>query len=175
MATKKRSEAATPRSPVAVRIRERWGTSGSEVPLDRIESELDGVARYDVVAALKELEKAGRGQFVVGRKGKKSRFIWHVQAGLPRAASASVSARVPVTKRTAPKRAAARDSSVERERELTATSGTGSVPERSSRPHTLEHAFHVRAGVLVKLQLPADITAQEVERLCQFLQAIPFR
>jgi len=165
MATKKRAEASPVRSLAAARIVERWARPGVEVPLDRIESELDGVARYDVVAALKELEKSGVGKFVVGRKGAKSRFVWDgdLQAASPERAAG---------RRTASTSAAPR---VE-EKGQPSLSGVARAPAvTASSPRTLEHAFYVRAGVLLKVQLPEDVTPQEIERVCQFLQAIPFR
>ena len=39
----------------------------------------------------------------------------------------------------------------------------------------LEHSFYIRKGLLASLRLPADVTKAEIERLCQCLQAIPFR
>jgi hypothetical protein len=39
----------------------------------------------------------------------------------------------------------------------------------------LEHSFHVRPHVMATFRLPEDITPQEIDRLCQLLQAIPFR
>lgn len=47
--------------------------------------------------------------------------------------------------------------------------------QRQAAPALLEHSFHIRKGVLTSLRLPADVTSDEIERLCQFLQAIPFR
>ena len=76
MAGKKRKPGSAARSPIAGRILQVRARGESEVSLERLEADLADVSRYDLVASLKELEKAGKGQFLVGRKGKKSRFVW---------------------------------------------------------------------------------------------------
>jgi hypothetical protein len=170
MAGKKRSSAKPVRSALATQIAARRGKAGAEVALDRFESELEGATRYDIVTALKELEKTGVGQFVVGRSGRKSRFIWgELAESVP-----SVSAR-PVPARPAPPAA---PPSVEREvRKAAADRAPTHRPEAPGpvgSVRLLEHAFYVRTGVLAKVQLPDDVTRPEIERLCQLLRAIPF-
>jgi hypothetical protein len=80
MAGKKRQPGGAVRSPLAGRILQQRGRGEAEVSLERLEADLADVSRYDLVASLKELEKAGKGQFLVGRKGKKSRFVWKDKA-----------------------------------------------------------------------------------------------
>lgn len=48
----------------------------SETSLERLMSVLD-ISRKSAVALAQELEKAGCGYFIVGRKGARSRFQWH--------------------------------------------------------------------------------------------------
>jgi hypothetical protein len=84
MAVKKRMESA-PRSSLAERILEQREGKDAEVSLERLEAELANASRYDIVASLKALEKAGQGQFIAGRKGLKARFVWGARQtlGLP--------------------------------------------------------------------------------------------
>ena len=67
-------------SRLAARIRQRWGRAGEELPLERLVAELSDGPRHDIVAALKELEKAGLGQFSMGRDGHRASFVWAKRA-----------------------------------------------------------------------------------------------
>jgi hypothetical protein len=163
MAAKKKLDAGTVRSPLAKRIVAQRDVAQAEIGLERLEAELGDVSRYDLVASLRELEKAGAGRFVVDRKGRKSRFIWSSSAG-PTASGAVASAAVaPGVNEAASRPRKARPAAV--------------APPPSMAPHqprSLQHSFHVRPGVLATFDLPADITPTEIERLCQLLKAIPF-
>src|SRR5690349_7591566 len=75
MAMKRRVESKT-ESPLAARIVAQREPGRAEVSLERLEADFGDASRYEIVASLKELEKAGGGQFVVGRKGQRSRFVW---------------------------------------------------------------------------------------------------
>ena len=63
MPVKKRKEAAGSHNPLAQRILGQRAGADAEISLERLEAELIGASRYDIVASLKELEKAGEGQF----------------------------------------------------------------------------------------------------------------
>ena len=99
MATRKTgSKRAAPKAsygPLAAKILEKWRGAGGESVLDRIVSELGDVPRYDVVAALKELQKAGAGEFLVGRGGQKPRFVWNARALSESAPRRAPAARAP--------------------------------------------------------------------------------
>ena len=69
-------------------------SSDAEISLERLEAELVDVSRYDIVASLKGLEKSGEGQFIAGRKGQRSRFVWGARGGAARSASRKGSASV---------------------------------------------------------------------------------
>jgi hypothetical protein len=75
-AISKRLQPAPVRSALASKIAGKWAGGRDSVALDRMVSELGDVPRYDIVAALKELEKTGAGEFVVGHAGRKSHFVW---------------------------------------------------------------------------------------------------
>jgi hypothetical protein len=188
MAVKKRLEAPAIRHPLAERILERREGKDAELTLERLEAEFADASRYDIVAALKALEKAGGGHFVVGRRGQKARFVW--------AEKPAAEKKVNVTKMSATRPAAGPAAPVLSEepapkgstRKLLVPVGkrldrpklsTRETPEPAARPErtpsrSLQHAFHLRPGVLVSVELPEDVTSIEVERFCSFLKAIPF-
>ena len=199
MAVKRRTGAPA-RGPLAERILAQREVGGAEVSLERLEADFADASRYDIVASLKELEKGGRGQFVVGRKGQRSRFIW----GEAKAASPTrVAKKVRAKRGAAPLESAARAAAAPALSSEPAPKGSarkvlvpvGKRPERpklsggnapeapaAQRPEratatssrTLRHSFHLRPGLLVNLELPEDVTATEVDRFCSFLKAIPF-
>lgn len=151
MPGKKRNRAAPGAGKLAAQIQQRWGGVREELPLAQLEAELEGSPRYDIVAALKQLEEAGQGELQLGRKGHKPRFMWSGPG-----------------RKVAHTRARANTRSVAPPPSTTAASNGG-------KPEALEHTFHVRPNVLATFRLPADITRPEIERLCQLLQALPFR
>jgi hypothetical protein len=158
MAGAKRSAPVAKQGPLAAQILARFGAAGDEVTVERLESELVERERYDIVAALQELQKAGAGAWVGGRKGGKARFVW--SRGMPASGKVTTGSSAAAAAAAA---AAATPQSARSER----ASGKGAAS-------LLDHSFHVRQGVLVTLRLPVDVTKAEIERLCQFLQAIPF-
>lgn len=165
MASKKkkaspRAAVSASKNPLTATIESRWRRTGETLSIERIASELGDVPRYDIVAALKELEKAGAGEFFVGHAGLKSRFEWATP-------SARAAARTPAKKRP-------RSGKDERALELPDVSEPSSAGDAASPLSTLEHRFYLRPGFVAAIELPADVTQLEVERFCQFLQAIPF-
>ncbi|MEY4577842.1 MAG: hypothetical protein RL701_2545 [Pseudomonadota bacterium] len=146
--SKKPLKAKSPRSALASQIAERF--RGGEVSLDQLISELGDVQRYDIVAALKELERSGAGTFTAGRSGQRARFAWN--AAVKNAKPVAVEPEVVVS---GPK-----------------AKGATRVVERAGG--VLEHSFHLRPGYVVSVRIPADVSRGEMDRFCQFLQAIPF-
>jgi hypothetical protein len=171
MAGKKRAKSAPALSALAAHILSRWGAAREELPLERLESELDDRRRYDIVAALKELEKAKLGELSVGRKGHKSHFAW--ARGAARAQKSRVAA-APLGPAEDPESSAPTSRSNQIRTTATARRASAEAAARKPPP-VLEHAFHVRPHVMATFSLPADVTREEIERLCQLLQAIPFR
>ena len=149
MPGKRRNRAAPGAGKLAAQIKQRWGGAREELALEQLEAELEGSPRYDIVAALKQLEKAGQGELRLGRKGSPPRFMWSGAGPKPATSRARAN-----TRSVAPPPATAE-----------ANGGT---------PQALEHTFHVRPHVLATFRLPADITRPEIERLCQLLHALPF-
>jgi hypothetical protein len=162
MAGKKRANAAPSLSGLAERILSRWGSLKDGLPLERLESELDDQRRYDIVAALKELEKAQLGELSAGRRGHKTTFQWAPAAArAQKRVAATAPGEAPPTSRSTPSRTPRK------------------VAVRERAPGTpsplLEHSFHVRPNVVGSFRLPADVSRAEIDRLCQLLQALPFR
>jgi hypothetical protein len=195
MATKKkkssvRAPAARDKNPLAAEIAGRWGRAGETTSIERIASELDDVPRYDIVAALKQLEKAGQGEFSVGHGGHRARFVWAAslprsrQEARPRRPGAALPVRGGTRADKATKGQSPGKPGGSRRTVLAGGVPDGPQPSRGKatldspelveRTAVLEHRFHLRPGFVTSLQLPVDVTRLEVERICQFLQAIPF-
>lgn len=161
MAAKKRANAAPSLGGLAARILSRWGSLKDGLPLERLESELDDQRRYDIVAALKELEKSKLGELSVGRKGHKTVFRWAPAAArAQKRVAATTPGEAPPTSRSTQSRTSPRR--------------TTRATAPSSSPPLLEHSFHVRPNVMGSFRLPADVSRAEIDRLCQLLQALPF-
>ncbi len=173
MVAKKKKGALRPTTPLsnslAARIAARFRKAGESLSLERLVAELDdeSVARYDIVAALKELEKAGEGEFSVGQAGKKARFVWARSSK-----GAAVAAPVRSEKAVERLRKSATKVSVRPAVVKAAASAGESSPLRTRQ--ALEHHFHLRSDFVAVVRLPADVTRAEVERFSRFLQALPF-
>lgn len=102
MAVKKRTEPAAPRNLLTRRILAQRAEADAEISLERLEAALVDTRRYDVVAALKELEKAGHGRFIAGRKGQRSRFVWGGQTARARGRTAAQPEAKALEARTSP-------------------------------------------------------------------------
>jgi hypothetical protein len=175
---------------LARRIRQKWGGLREELPLDRLEAELGDSRRYDIVAALKELEKAGLGEFSVGHKGQRASFVWvkgtrPVTKAVTTAPVAKAVNKTPVTKAPMGKaRVTKSPAAMERRLSVEWERAPKRPPQRdpaepaaqstASGSALLPHTFHVRPQLPVTFHLPEDVTRAEIERLCLLLQALPF-
>lgn len=112
----------------------------------------DGVrvaSRSDVVGLFRALEEVGCGQFVIGRRGSPTRFVWsHSMISVGRAATGE-------------------GSEVEGLSEDSPDSAAASV-------ETLCHSFHLRPGLTVEFELPSDLSVDEAWRLSSFVAALSF-
>lgn len=106
----------------------------------------------DVITFLKEIEKAGCGRFVIGRRGQPSRFEWDVQ--VISVAKAAKGEEVAVA-RLEP--------------------GMPEPQEDDDVPAgVLRHPYRLRQDLTVNLELPGDLTSQEALRLAEFIKTLPF-
>jgi len=123
----------------------------TETKVDRILSLLkeEGheISRGDIIDAFRSLEDLAAGQFVTGRRGWPSRFVWSV-------GMVSVG-----------KAAAGEPQDIEQ------------IPaeemEEPASADMLAHPFNLRMDLQVTLELPADLSRAEADRLANFVRTLP--
>lgn len=106
------------------------------------------VNRQQLISAFKSLEDCGCGEFVAGRRGWPSRFVW--STGMISVGRA----------------AAGEQEEVEQFAEETA--------DVEPDYNWLTHSFHLRPDVTLEIELPADLSPQEAQRIARFVEALPF-
>jgi Mrr N-terminal domain len=124
----------------------------SESSVDRVLQILraDGheLTRQQIICVFKALEDCGCGQFVPGRRGWPSRFVWSTDMiGVGRAAAG------------------------EQEQVDQFLEDTESV---ECQHGWLTHGFHLRPDMTLEFELPSDLTSLEAERIAKFVRALPF-
>lgn len=125
----------------------------SETKVDRIlvilSDEGFDFARGDIVRLFQRLQDAGCGQFVIGRRGWPSRFVWNVGSlAASRLASGEVQEVEDVTTDE-------EDDGGDEQEEFTS------------------HSFNLRPDLVVTMDLPADLSTKEAERLSLFVRSLP--
>jgi hypothetical protein len=115
----------------------------------------DGVAmsRGQLVYVFKELEKLGCGDFKAGRKGHESRFLWNVSS------------------KSVGQVAAGEDAEIE---EVSAEAEEIDDADDDLDDDIIEHCYQLRPGLSVRLNLPADFSRREADRLAAFIKTLPF-
>jgi hypothetical protein len=127
----------------------------SETKIDRIEAILDARGidynRVALIQLLRDLETTGCGEFVAGRRGRQTRFLWtHNLISVGRTASGIEESPTPL------------------------------VPRAKHRPAVKElndeigHVFNLRSDFKVYVSLPQNLTKEESERLAAFVRTLPF-
>jgi hypothetical protein len=132
-------------------------------------------SRSEVVRVFKDLDKAGAGKFVVGRKSGVSRFVWNyppaelIRAALPSLGSSGTTEITGIS--LDPK-----VGSETRRYGLVAPLQLGVESEAPQGDQTVlvPHSFQLRPGLLVMFELPIDLTQTEAQRLCSFIASLPF-
>jgi hypothetical protein len=105
--------------------------------------------RQDVVEFFQQLQETSCGEFVIGRRGRPSRFVWSaslVDVGLASQGGRSVD-------------------------EIAVPEEIMSVKEPDNA--TFTHAFQLRRNQRVEFRLPTDLTQLEAGRLADFLKTLP--
>lgn len=120
----------------------------SEIKVDRILVVLGNegfeFSRGDVVSLFQKLGEIECGQFVVGRHGWPSRFVWNIGSlAASRLASGEVQEIDDVT--------------------------IGEEEQLEDIEELLSHPFNLRPDLEISINLPADLTAREAERLALFV------
>jgi len=102
------------------------------------------ISRGDAIELFRRLEELGCGQFVIGRRGAPSRFVWAVGIVSVGKAAAGESQVVEV------------------------------IPETPIQTReTINHTYHLRPDRQIMLELPIDLTSREAERLAAFIRTLP--
>ncbi len=123
----------------------------SETKVHRIllllRNEGQNISRGQIVQVLKRLEELGCGQFLVGRHGWPSRFVWSVGSlGASRAALGEGT-------------------------QIQAVTQEGE--EATEQTEVLSHVFNLRPDMKVTIDLPSDLSHGEAERLAAFMKTLP--
>ena len=105
--------------------------------------------KAEVIAAFRALETADCGRYVEGRHGWKSRFVWSVNSKHLAAVAAGADAAEAV------------------EEEVEDQEGDGAS-------ELLEHTYWLRPDLSIAIELPADLTQRESNRLSQFIDSLSF-
>jgi hypothetical protein len=132
--------------------RERdWHATGVDRLQSVVASEGTPISRADVIQVLQELDATGCGNFVVGRRGKKSRFVWHV--GMVSVGRLAAGESVPVDPL---------ESAIAPE-----------TPDEETESNAIVHKYVLRTTYPVSIELPADLTTTEAGRLAAFIRTLP--
>ena len=134
--------------------------NAGEMTADRLETIFERgeapLTRGEIIQTFKDLENLGLGQFMVGRRGQPTRFIWRVQM-----IEAGRSARGEAV--TIPALGAGID---EQESTPPAVGLT--------KPHVISHFFNLRPEFTVEVALPKDFSEREAARFSEFVRTLPF-
>lgn len=125
----------------------------NETALHRISQhlELEGTdfKRSDLIAAFRLLENSECGKYVEGRHGWKSRFVWSVKSKLVAGAAQGNETNAALV--------AEKDSD-----------------EEIFEEEMLEHNYFLRPDLVITVELPADLSRSEAQRLSQFIDSLSF-
>ena len=139
-------------SPIAAQVLDAVATQDPDsnwTTVDEVESELQEqnpeVTRLEILTVFKQLAAADFGEYVVGRRGYPTRFVW----------------RIPMSELHRTKASGA----FEKESYL----------KSADSSESLEHSFNLRANLVIHFRLPVDISKSEASRLADFINTLPFK
>jgi hypothetical protein len=146
--------------------------------LEFIEKKKSNIPRQAVVSLFKDLDKLGVGDFKVGRRTQKTRFISKITL-------ASVGKRIVDEDEVEVEQVNQANQELEKTQgkleqgiENVQESENGRdlhVKEASTtNQKVLVHSFPLRTNLIVELSLPVDLTHSEAERLSGFIKMLPF-
>ncbi|WP_407468887.1 hypothetical protein ABFU38_20965 [Xanthomonas campestris pv. raphani] len=109
------------------------------------------IKRSELIAAFRLLEESECGNYVEGRHGWKSRFVWAVKSKLVAAAAQG------------------------------AETGAALIAEEDiyeeiddEGDEMIEHTYVLRHNLSITIELPADLSRSEAQRLSQFIDSLSF-
>lgn len=131
---------------LAGRERNRGATSVDSL-LVGIKKDGRDISRAEVIRVLRSLDAFGCGKFLVGRKNNKSRFQWDV--GLVSVGQVAVGETEEIVYE---------------------------VPEEGDDMDVdiIKHQFQLRTDEAITIELPANLTETEAQRLAAFVKSLPF-
>ncbi|MEX1027127.1 MAG: hypothetical protein WD049_03855 [Candidatus Paceibacterota bacterium] len=121
-----------------------------------------GEERQAAVNFFKELEAAGAGKFLPGRRGHSTRIKWESSGAIEVAKTFINSTMTPDEAERVMRQA--------KENTAVAEGGASATPHEYLRTHSL----HLRPDLIVSIELPIDLTKEEGKRLAKFVRSIPF-
>jgi hypothetical protein len=162
------------RTLVRLPVMRAWNRTETSVDwiLSSLQLGTSPAARNEVIRFFKQLETAGAGKFLVGRRGSASRFIWNYQPSelirvvFPLLGSSGVSKGGGKAPAPHHETDTARDAQIPR--------SPGTEMPRDHQTLLIPHSFQLRPDLLVVLELPGDLTLLEAQRLSSFIGSLPF-
>lgn len=131
------------------------------------------ITRQDIIQLFKDLEKLGLGDFKVGRRTQKTRFeSKNSLASIGKAVIEDNQALVDHQQKPE------LDKEVNQNQKniyFRDSIGEDSLGNQNRLNELLKHSFRLRSDLIVNLELPADLTNSEAERLSNFIKILPFK
>jgi hypothetical protein len=119
---------------------------GDILSIDKLEKDIKGYARWELVSAFKDLETLGFGRFVSGRRGHPSRFLVGSNPNMP-------------GPEAGPPQPDAQPSGL-----------SGRV---AGSDGYLMNVYFFRSSPAASISLPMDLTREEADHIIRWVQALP--
>ncbi len=120
----------------------------------------EAIKQWKLIAAFRELETCGCGEYVEGRHGHPSRFVWNAEYGSLSICKAVFGEAL----QTSPEMTEEHDGSTQ-----DIAAGDASTDDQTR----LDHYFNLRADYQLEITLPVDLSVAEAERLAAFIKSLP--
>lgn len=132
----------------------------AEITVNYAQRIIGDCTRSDVITLFKSLEKAGLGEFILGRRGGVSRFFWHVNLpDVGRAYEGLLDEIEQLDKAQEWMEGEDIDDDAE-------------SAEEDQKSGWLQHKFPLRRGVVVTINLPEDLTESDAKRMSTWLMSL---
>lgn len=138
------------------------------------------VARQDVINLFKELEELGIGEFIIGRRTQKTRFVSKISlSSVGRSVvDANETEEAHPTNREAEEPHLQYKAITEVAQETKSNKDSGDIELTTVNTEGIEkfltYSFPLRPNLVISLNLPVDLTDTEAERLSGFIKTLPF-
>lgn len=136
------------------------------------------VPRQDVVNLFKDLDKLGIGEFKIGRRTQKTRFVSKISLATIGFAVADEMEELNHANRELGQTQQKPEKDVEAAQDLRSIKALEIKEASTSSQEVMEkflnYSFPLRPNVVLSLNLPVDLTNTEAERLAGFIKTLPF-